>query len=295
MSEINAASVKQLRDLTGLGMMECKKALQESGGDLKKAEDLLRIKSGSKATKVAGRVAAEGAVGIHVNSDKSIGVLVEVNCETDFVGKDAGFRDFVDVVAKTACENKTNTVEDLLQKTIDGETIESIRQKLVMKLGENMAIRRVVLVQAKGELSFYLHGTKIGVIVDLEGGDSALGKDLSMHVAAMKPIAVSEAQVPSETLEREREIARGRALESGKPQEIIDKIVEGSIRKYLSEVTLLGQSFVKDDKQSVASLVNSNSAEVHSFKMFVVGEGIEKKVSDFAAEVEAQAASRGIK
>ena len=289
MSEITASSVKQLRDLTGLGMMECKKALKESNGDLKKAEELLRIKSGSKATKVAGRIAAEGAVGIHVSADQKLGTLVEVNCETDFVGKDQGFKTFVDLVAREACNSRTKNVQDLLDIKIEGETVESMRQKLVMKLGENMSIRRVVLVEAKGTLSHYLHGSKIGVIVDLEGGDSALGKDLSMHVAAMKPIAISEDQVPKETIEKERQIAKGRALESGKPKEIVDKIVEGSIRKYLSEITLLGQGFVKDDKQSVGKLVNAQGAKVHDFKMFVVGEGIEKKVNDFVAEVEAQA------
>ncbi len=289
MSEITASSVKQLRDLTGLGMMECKKALKESNGDLKKAEELLRIKSGSKASKVAGRIAAEGAVGIHVNTDQKLGAMVEVNCETDFVGKDQGFKTFVELVANQACNRRTNNVKDLLNIEIDGETVESIRQKLVMKLGENMSIRRVVLLEAKGTLSHYLHGSKIGVIVDLEGGGPALGKDLSMHIAAMKPIAISEDQVPAETIEKERQIAKGRALEAGKPKEIVDKIVEGSIRKYLSEITLLGQGFVKDDKQSVGKLVTAQKAKVHDFKMFVVGEGIEKKVNDFVAEVEAQA------
>jgi elongation factor Ts len=212
MAEITAGMVKELRERTGLGMMECKKALQEAEGDLKKAEDLLRIKSGAKATKVAGRVAAEGAIGVYVSADGKRGALVEVNCETDFVAKDTSFADFVGLIAETAAQQGVADVEKLVEQKVGGETIESLRQALVMKLGENMSVRRVALHQAQGSLSYYLHGSRIGVMVDVTGGDEALGKDLSMHIAASKPVAVSKDQVPAETIEREREIAKARAL-----------------------------------------------------------------------------------
>lgn len=290
MAEISAGQVKELRERTGLGMMECKKALQEAEGDLKKAEDLLRIKSGAKASKVAGRVAAEGAIGAYVSDDGKHGALVEVNCETDFVAKDASFLEFVRAIAQTAAKQGVSDVAQLTQQKVDGQTIEAMRQALVMKLGENMSLRRVAVHKAQGRLSHYLHGTRIGVMVDISGGDDTLGKDISMHIAASKPIAVSREQVAAETIEREREIAKARALESGKPANIVDKIVEGSVQKYLSEVTLHGQAFVKDDKLSVEKLLASKGAKVHGFSLFVVGEGIEKKSNDFAAEVMAQAA-----
>ena len=290
MAEITAGMVKELRERTGLGMMECKKALQESGGDIKKAEDLLRIKSGAKASKVAGRVAAEGAIGVFVSKDGKLGSIVEVNCETDFVGKDASFLDFVGAIAEVAATQGVTDVEKLNQLKIGGETVEATRQALVMKLGENMSVRRVALHSAQGALSYYLHGTRIGVMVDISGGDETLGKDLSMHIAASKPVAVSKDQVPPENVAREREIAKARALEAGKPANLVDKIVEGSVQKYLSEVTLYGQPFVKDDKMSVEKLLASKGAKVNGFSLFVVGEGIEKKTTDFAAEVMAQAA-----
>jgi elongation factor Ts len=290
MAEITASMVKELRSRTGLGMMECKKALEEAGGDLKKAEDLLRIKSGAKASKIAGRVAAEGAIAAFVSADGKTGALVEINCETDFVAKDASFAAFVAAVAQTAATQKIDSVERLAQaKLASGETIEAARQALVMKLGENMTLRRVALHQAQGRLAHYLHGNRIGVMVELSGGDGTLGKDVAMHIAASKPIAVSKSEVPAEMIAREREIAKARALESGKPANIIDKIVEGSVQKYLSEVTLHGQAFVKDDKISVEKLLASKGAQVHGFSLFVVGEGIEKKRTDFAAEVAAQA------
>ena len=290
MAEITAGMVKELRERTGLGMMECKKALQEADGDIKKAEDLMRIKSGAKASKVAGRVAAEGAIGVFVSKDGKLGSIVEVNCETDFVGKDASFLDFVGAIAEAAATQGVTDVEKLNQLSIGGETVEAKRQALVMKLGENMSVRRVALHRAQGALSYYLHGTRIGVMVDVSGGDETLGKDLSMHIAASKPVAVSKDQVPAENIEREREIAKARALESGKPANLVDKIVEGSVQKYLSEVTLHGQAFVKDDKMTVEKLLASKGAKVHGFSLFVVGEGIEKKSTDFAAEVMAQAA-----
>ena len=291
MADITAGMVKELRERTGLGMMECKKALEEAGGDMKKAEDLLRIKSGAKAGKMAGRVAAEGAIGIYVSADGKLGALVEVNCETDFVAKDANFAGFARSVAELAATKGITDVESLAKASLSsGQTVEAARQALVMKLGENMSVRRVAVHKAKGKLAHYLHGTKIGVMLDLEGGDDVLGKDLSMHIAASKPISVSRDQVSAELITRERDIAKARAQESGKPANLIDKIVEGSVQKYLAEVTLLGQPFVKDDKLTVEKLLAGKGAKVNGFTLFIVGEGIEKKSSDFAAEVAAQAA-----
>jgi len=291
MAEITASMVKELRNRTGLGMMECKKALEEAGGDMNKAEDLLRIRSGAKASKVAGRVAAEGTIGIHLSGDRKLGALVEVNCETDFVAKDQNFAGFAKAVAELAAVGRITDVEALTRARLaSGESVEATRQALVMKLGENIGVRRVAVHKAKGRLAHYLHGTRIGVMVDLEGGDDTLGKDLAMHVAASKPISVSRDQVPAELIAREREIAKARALESGKPANLVEKIVEGSVHKYLAEVTLLGQPFVKDDKTTVEKLLAAKGAKVHAFTLFIVGEGIEKKATDFAAEVMAQAA-----
>ena len=292
MADITAGMVKELRERTGLGMMECKKALEEAGGDIKKAEDLLRIKSGAKAGKMAGRVAAEGAIGIHVSADGKLGALVEVNCETDFVAKDANFAGFVKSVAGLAAAKGITDVAALARTELSpGQTVEAARQALVMKLGENMSVRRIAVHKAKGRLAHYLHGTRIGVMLDLEGGDDVLGKDLSMHIAASKPICVSKDQVSAELISRERDIARARALESNRPANLVDKIVEGSVQKYLAEVTLLGQPFVKDDKVTVEKLLAGKGAKVHAFTLFIVGEGIEKKSSDFAAEVAAQTAN----
>jgi elongation factor Ts len=291
MAEITASMVKELRQRTGMGMMECKKALVEVEGDLKKAEDLLRIKGGAKASKVAGRIAAEGAIGVFVSPDAKTGALIEVNCETDFVGKDANFLDFVNRIAKLVADTGITDVDKIAeQKLASGETVEEVRRALVMKLGENMTVRRAALLRAEGKLGHYLHGARIGVIVDVDGGDDQLGKDLAMHIAASKPLAVSADQVPADAIEREREIAKARALESGKPANIVEKIVDGSVQKYLSEITLHGQPFVKDDKISVEKLLASSKARVAAFSLFVVGEGIEKKADDFAAEVAATAA-----
>ena len=289
MAEITASMVKELRQRTGMGMMECKKALAEAGGDMKQAEDLLRIKSGSKANKVAGRIAAEGAIGVHVSPDSKVGAMVEVNCETDFVAKDSNFGDFVNNVAELVVSSGVTDVDKLVQQKLpSGESVEEKRQALVAKLGENITIRRAALHRAEGKLADYLHGIRIGVIVDVDGGDDALGKDLAMHIAASKPVAISREQVSPELIERERDIAKARALESGKPANIVDKIVEGSVQKFLSEITLYGQAFVKDDKMSVEKLLASKKARVAAFSLFVVGEGIEKKTTDFAAEVAAQ-------
>ena len=291
MAEITASMVKELRSRTGLGMMECKKALEEAGGDMNKAEDLLRIRSGAKASKVAGRIAAEGTIGIHVSGDRKLGALVEVNCETDFVAKDQSFTGFAKAVAELAAAGNITDVEALAQERLaSGASVEATRQALVMKLGENISVRRAAVHKAKGRLAHYLHGTRIGVMIDLEGGDETLGKDLAMHVAASKPISISRDQIPAELIARERDIAKARALESGKPANLVEKIVEGSVQKYLAEVTLLGQPFVKDDKSTVEKLLAAKGAKVHAFTLFVVGEGIEKKTNDFAAEVMAQAA-----
>ena len=291
MAEITASMVKELRSRTGLGMMECKKALEEAGGDMNKAEDLLRIRSGAKASKVAGRIAAEGTIGIHVSGDRKLGALVEVNCETDFVAKDQSFTGFASAAAELAASGNITDVGALAQARLaSGASVEATRQALVMKLGENISVRRAAVHKAKGRLAHYLHGTRIGVMIDLEGGDETLGKDLAMHVAASKPIAISRDQIPAELIVRERDIAKARALESGKPANLVEKIVEGSVQKYLAEVTLLGQPFVKDDKSTVEKLLAAKGAKVHAFTLFVVGEGIEKKTNDFAAEVMAQAA-----
>jgi elongation factor Ts len=255
-----------------------------------KAEDLLRIKSGAKAGKMAGRIAAEGAIGVYVSGDGKLGALVEVNCETDFVAKDANFAGFVKALAALAATRGITDVTALAKAELSpGQSVEAARQALVMKLGENMSVRRIAVHRARGKLAYYLHGTRIGVMLDLEGGDDVLGKDLSMHIAASKPISISRDQVAEELISRERDIARARALESGKPANLVDRIVEGSVQKYLAEVTLLGQPFVKDDKVTVEKLLTSRGARVVAFTLFIVGEGIAKKSSDFAAEVAAQA------
>jgi elongation factor Ts len=281
----------ELRQRTGLGMMECKKALTEAGGDLAKAEELLRIKSGAKASKAASRVAAEGVIGMHVAPDAKVAAMVEVNCETDFVAKNDDFRAFSNEVAQIVARDDPADVAALGAKTLaSGETVEARRTALVQKIGENMTIRRFERRVARGRIATYVHGTKIGVIVDFNGGDDALGKDLAMHIAALKPVAVSRDQVPTETIEQERRIAAAKAAESGKPANIVEKMVEGAVAKFVAEVTLQGQAFVKGDgKQSVADLLKSKGATVNGFVLFVVGEGIEKRKDDFAAEVAAMA------
>ncbi len=291
MAEITAGMVKELREATGLGMMECKKALSESAGDMKKAEELLRIKSGAKASKVAGRVAAEGAVGVHIAADGKAGAMVEVNCETDFVAKDANFTAFVAAVAAVAAKSGANDVEALAKSSVGADTVAAVREGLVMKLGENISVRRFVCIAAKGRLAHYLHGSKIGVLLDLEGGDEQLGKDLAMHIAASKPICVDRTEVPAETIAKEREIYSAQAKESGKPDNIVAKMVDGRIAKFLAEVTLLGQPFVKNPDETVEKLLAAKQAKVHAFSMYVVGEGIEKKKDDFVAEVMAAVGS----
>lgn len=252
MAEISASLVKELRELTGLGMMECKKALSEADGDIKKAEEILRIKSGNKASKVAGRTAAEGTVAVFINETAQIGALIEVNCETDFVAKDENFVSFAKFAAQAVAENNSADVDALAQvKLVTGETVEEHRKALIAKLGENITIRRFAQFNTAGKLAAYLHGSKIGVLVDYSGADEQLGKDVAMHIAASKPVCVSKEQVPSELLDNERKIFSAQAAESGKPADIVAKMVEGRINKYLAEVTLLGQPFVKNPDQTV--------------------------------------------
>jgi elongation factor Ts len=277
MAEISAGLVKELRELTGLGMMECKKALAEAGGDLKKAEELLRIKSGAKATKAAARVAAEGVIGAWLSADAKIGSLVELNSETDFVAKNDDFVAFAKALAEIVATRELGPKE------------EDRRHALVQKLGENITIRRSKRLQAKGKLALYVHaGAKIGVLVDYEGPEE-VGKDLAMHIAFAKPPYLSKAEIPQDLVKDERRIQEARAKESGKPAEIAAKMVEGALAKSLGEKTLLGQPFIKDDKQTVEKMLAARKAKLHAYAFLVVGEGIEKKSTDFAAEVMAQA------
>ena len=288
MAEIAASMVMDLRQRTGLGMMECKKALTEAAGDLAKAEEILRIKSGAKASKAASRVAAEGVIGLFVAPDAKSAAMVEVNCETDFVAKNDDFRAFAAEIAQIVARDNPADVAALGARSLaSGESIEARRTALVQKIGENLSIRRIRRMTATGRIASYVHGNRIGVLVDLTGGDGALGKDIAMHVAASKPMALSRDGVPADVIERERKIKPAQAADSGKPPNIVEKMVEGGVAKFLAEVTLLGQPFVKDDKQTVGELVKSQGAVVHDFALFVVGEGIEKKKDDFAAEVAA--------
>jgi elongation factor Ts len=288
MAEVTATMVRDLRERTGLGMMECKKALEEAAGDLQKAEEILRIKSGAKASKAAGRVAAEGVVALHVSPDAKLGAMVELNCETDFVAKNEDFLAFARELAQKVATDNPSDVEALAKLPADGGTVESKRQALVQRIGENMSIRRIHRMSAGGKVAGYSHGVKIGVLVDYEG-DEAAGKDVAMHVAFAKPQFLSKDQVDPTVIAKEREILAARAQESGKPADIVAKMVEGGINKFVGEITLLGQPFVKDDKQSVERAMAARKTKIRDYKFFVVGEGIEKKVSDFAAEVRAQA------
>lgn len=292
MANITAAMVAQLREMTGLGMMECKRALVEVDGDIKKAEELMRIKSGNKASKMAGRTAAEGIVAISITADKKSGAIVEVNCETDFVAKDEGFVKFANDIAAALVENPSATIENIAEvKLASGETVEEARKALIAKLGENMTVRRFVRNTTSGELASYLHGAKIGVLVDVTAGQDQLGKDIAMHIAAAKPKALDASGVDAELIETERRVAIERAKENGKTGDMLEKIAEGTVNKFLKEVTLLSQVFIKadDGKQTVEQLLKSKSAAVSGFTLFVVGEGIEKKVVDYAAEVAAAA------
>ncbi|HEX4844552.1 MAG TPA: translation elongation factor Ts [Limnobacter sp.] len=291
MAEITAAMVKVLREKTDAPMMECKKALTEAAGDMEKAEEILRVKLGSKASKAATRVTAEGLVGIFIDEAGKLGTIVEVNCETDFVAKNDDFIGFVANVAKLVANNNPADVEALSALPLGEGTVESVRAALIGKIGENMSIRRFKRVQAQGRLTSYIHSGKIGVLVDFSGSDEQVGKDVAMHIAATKPKALHESGVPQEDIDRERSVAKAKAEESGKPADIAEKMVEGSVKKFLKEVALLSQPFVKDDKHTVEAMLKSTGSNVHGFDLFIVGEGIEKKVNDFAAEVAAQAAA----
>ena len=292
MADITAGMVKELREKTDAPMMECKRALTEAGGDMERAEEILRVKLGSKASKAASRVAAEGVVAIHISGDQKLGAIVEVNCETDFVAKNDDFLALSAKLAELVATQNPADIAALSALTINGTSVEDSRKALIGKIGENMSIRRFVRVPAKGTLNNYIHGgAKVGVLIDITGGDVTLAKDISMHIAASKPVALSSAQVPAELVEKEREIARQKAAESGKPAEIVAKMVEGSAAKYLREVALLSQPFVKDDKLTIEALLKSKGAAINSFTLYVVGEGIAKKVTDFAAEVAEAAAA----
>ncbi len=289
MAEITAAMVKELRERTDAPMMDCKKALTEAGGDMQKAEEILRVKFGAKAAKSAGRIAAEGMVAIHITSDGKTGAIIEVNCETDFVAKNDDFQALVKRLAEMVVTSNPADVVDLSAMKIGDKTVEEVRTELVGRIGENMTIRRFQRVEAQGRLVSYVHGgAKIGVLVDVSG-DEALGRDIAMHIAAAKPKALDVDGVPQELIESERRVAAQKAAESGKPAHIVEKMVEGAVQKFLKEVTLLNQPFVKDDKQTVGELLKSKGGQVHGFTLYVVGEGIEKKVTDFAAEVAAAA------
>lgn len=293
MAEVSASKVMELRGRTGLGMMECKRALLETGGDIAKAEDLLRIKSGAKASKAAARLAAEGVIGAMIAADGRTGALLELNCETDFVARNADFVAFAKTLALLVVEKDPADVAALLALPLGGGAVESARQALVQKLGENISIRRFSRLATPARLTQYLHGGRIGVMVAIDGGDEQTGKDVAMHIAAsvanIRPVCVSRDQVPAELIDKERAIYAAQAAETGKPADIVAKMVEGRINKYLAEVTLLGQPFARDSEQTVEKYLKSKDATVRGFTLYVVGEGIEKKKDDFAAEVAAMA------
>ncbi len=287
---ITAALVKELRERTGAGMMECKKMLVETDGDIEAAIESMRKSGAAKADKKADRIAAEGLIALEVGADNKSAVLVEVNCETDFVAKGDDFVNFASAVVKQALTSGVKDVAALAESSLpSGASVEDTRRELIAKIGENISVRRFERVETDGVVGAYLHGSRIGVLVELKGGDAALAKDIAMHVAATKPACVSEADVPAELIEKEKEIFSAQAAESGKPPEIIEKMVTGRIAKFLKEITLVGQPFVKDPDQTVAKLLESNGAEVVRFARLEVGEGIEKKEEDFVAEVMAQA------
>ncbi|MEK6385735.1 MAG: translation elongation factor Ts [Paraburkholderia tropica] len=289
MAAITASMVAELRAKTDAPMMECKKALTEADGDLGKAEELLRVKLGNKASKAASRVTAEGVVSSFVGN--GAGALVELNCETDFVAKNDDFLAFAKTVAELVATQNPADVAALSALPLDGKTVDEVRLALVGKIGENISIRRFVRLETANQIATYLHGSRIGVIVEYTGADEQVGKDVAMHVAAMKPVSLSADEVPAELIEKERRVAEQKAAESGKPAEIVAKMVDGSVQKYLKEVSLLNQPFVKNDKQTIEQMLKAANTSVQKFSLFVVGEGIEKRQDDFAAEVAAQVAA----
>jgi elongation factor Ts len=270
-------------------MMECKKALTEAEGDMERAEELLRVKLGNKASKAASRVTAEGIVTSHIAD--GVGVLVEMNCETDFVAKNDDFLAFGKAVAELIAKHHPADVAALSALPLESSTVDAVRLALIGKIGENVSVRRFVRFESANKLASYLHGTRIGVLVEFTGADEQVGKDVAMHVAAMKPVSLSSDDVPAELIAKERSIAEQKAAESGKPAEIVAKMVDGSVQKYLKEVSLLNQTFVKNDKQTIEQMLKAAGASVQKFALFVVGEGIEKRTDDFAAEVAAQVAA----
>ena len=292
MSQISAKTVKELRDRTGLGMMECKKALEEAGGDIELAIDNLRKSGQAKAAKKAGNIAADGAIIITQNADKAL--LLEVNCQTDFVAKDENFTAFANKVAELALANNITDVAAISALPYeDGVSVEEARVALVQKIGENVQVRRAELIEGTN-LAAYRHGLRIGVVVSMDGGSSELGKSVAMQVAAFNPLAVNEENVPADILAREKDIIEAKAKESGKPETVIEKMITGGIQKYLNEVTLVNQPYVIDNDKKVGDVLKAENATVISFKRLEVGEGIEKKQEDFAAEVAAaQAAAQG--
>jgi len=292
MAAITASMVAELRAKTDAPMMECKKALTEADGDMAKAEELLRVKLGSKAGKAASRVTAEGVVSSFING--KVGALVEINCETDFVTKNDSFLAMAKAAAELVVRHNPADLDALgaLAHSQDGfgPTLEDVRKGLIGKIGENMSFRRFKRFEGANSLTSYLHGTRIGVMVEFQG-EEAPARDVAMHVAAMKPVALTSAEVPADLIEKERSVAAAKAAESGKPADIVAKMIDGSVQKYLKEVSLFNQPFVKNDKQTVEQMLKAANTQVKSFTLYVVGEGIEKKVDDFAAEVAAQVAA----
>ena len=287
MAEITAKMVMSLRAKTDAPMMDCKKALNEADGDAVRAEEILRVRFGNKASKASNRVAAEGMVSCYIDSNGKNGALVEVNSETDFCAKNDEFRSFVETLTKTAVENDVNDIDNLSQQLIDGKTVEELRTQLIGKIGENITLRRVEKISSKGTLFSYNHGGRVGVIVDIQSADEILGKDIAMHIAATKPKALDQNGVAQDLIDSERRVAIEKAREAGKPEEMLEKIATGTINKFLKEITLVNQVFVKDEKITIEQLLKNNNAEINDFKFFIVGEGIEKKEVDFASEVAA--------
>ncbi|SIO59970.1 MULTISPECIES: translation elongation factor Ts [Paraburkholderia] len=289
MAAITASMVAELRAKTDAPMMECKKALTEAEGDMERAEELLRVKLGNKASKAASRVTAEGVISSFIGGN--VGAIVELNCETDFVSKNDDFLAFSKQIAELVAKQNPADVAALAALPLEGSTVDAVRLALVGKIGENLSIRRFVRFETANQLAAYLHGTRIGVLVEYTGADEQVGKDVAMHIAAMKPVSLSSDEVPADLIAKERSIAEQKAAESGKPAEIVAKMVDGSVQKYLKEVSLLNQTFVKNDKQTIEQMLKAAGSSVQKFALFVVGEGIEKKQDDFAAEVAAQVAA----
>ena len=285
--EITASLVKELRERTGAGMMDCKAALKDANGDIESAIEIMRKSGAAKAAKKAGRIAAEGIISIKQKENNI--VMIEVNCETDFVAKDDNFLSFSEAIVDVIMEHDVNDIDNLLKLNCENQTIEEVTQQLVTKIGEKVTIRRFEKCSIKNQVGIYLHGTRIGVVVEIEGGDQELAKDIAMHIAASKPLYINEDNVSKEVLDKEREIYAAQAKESGKPEEIIKKMVDGRIKKYIKEITLLGQPFVKDPDQSIEGILKLAEANVRSFIRYEVGEGIEKRSDNFAEEVMSQA------